>query len=194
MILQITTKLLSHWKTLYLNGYMSSLDLVHLPKNVFKHILETLTLILTLEHKNVFGKTKWHHFWGKCTDTNKLHQFSFVPVSFPSMGVSQILNGHRFCHFSPFISITVYSRILHGHRFCHFSPFISISVYLPLPVHFLNFLFYLFFQHLFQSSSVTQRAFNRISLLSSNMAVPPHSAYQYCSLLPSCLKTLLDLT
>jgi len=35
-----------------------------------------LSLTLTLKHKNVFGKTKWCYFSGKCTDTyqhNHLH-------------------------------------------------------------------------------------------------------------------------
>jgi len=35
----------------------------------FKPISETLTLTITLKHKNVFGKTKWRHISGKSPDT-----------------------------------------------------------------------------------------------------------------------------
>jgi len=36
------------------------------PKTYFRYSNLTSTLILTLKHKNVFGKTKWRHFSGKC--------------------------------------------------------------------------------------------------------------------------------
>jgi len=40
--------------------------LARLTENVFKRISATLTIILTLKHKNLFGKTEWHCFSGNC--------------------------------------------------------------------------------------------------------------------------------
>jgi len=57
-------------------------DLVYLPEWTFdrKRKIKRISANpnLTLKHKNIFGKTKWRHFLGKCPDTCSTNRSIFV--------------------------------------------------------------------------------------------------------------------